>query len=50
MPTSGIAAPALLEGLPDVVVVADDRGRIVYTNPAIRSLLGHDPGCCRASR
>ena len=43
MPTSGIAAPALLEGLPDVVVVADDRGRIVYTNPAIRSLLGHEP-------
>jgi len=43
VPTSGIAAPALLEGLPDVVVVADDRGRIVYTNPAIRTLLGHEP-------
>jgi phosphoserine phosphatase RsbU/P len=43
VPTSGIAAPALLEGLPDAVVVADDRGRIVYANPAIRSLLGHDP-------
>ena len=47
MPTSGIAAPALLEGLPDVVVVADDRGRIVYTNPAIRSLLGHEPRLLR---
>jgi phosphoserine phosphatase RsbU/P len=47
VPTSGIAAPALLEGLPDVVVVADDRGRIVYTNPAIRSLLGHEPRLLR---
>ena len=43
MPTSGVAAPALLEALPDVVVVADVRGRIVYTNPAVRSLLGHEP-------
>jgi sigma-B regulation protein RsbU (phosphoserine phosphatase) len=40
---SGIAASALLEALPDVVVVADARGRILYTNPAVRSLLGHEP-------
>ena len=49
VPTSGIAAPALLEGLPDVVVVADDRGRILYTNPAIRPLLGREPGGLRGA-
>ena len=37
------AAPALLEALPDAVVVADRRGRIAYVNPAIRVLLGHEP-------
>ena len=47
MPTSNIAAPALLEALPDVVVVADSRGRIVYTNPAVSSLLGRDPALLR---
>ena len=47
VPTSGIAAPALLEALPDVVVVADAEGHIVYTNPAVRSLLGHDPAALR---
>ena len=47
MPTSAVAAPALLEALPDAVVVADSEGRIVYTNPALRSLLGHDPAALR---
>jgi sigma-B regulation protein RsbU (phosphoserine phosphatase) len=47
VPTSGIAAPALLEALPDVVVVADDEGRIVYANPALHSLLGHEPAALR---
>ncbi|TFV63059.1 PAS domain S-box protein [Geodermatophilus sp. DF01-2] len=37
------AAPALLEALPDAVVVADREGRITYVNPAIRQLLGHRP-------
>ncbi|TFV78412.1 PAS domain S-box protein [Blastococcus sp. CT_GayMR19] len=47
MPTSGVAATALLEALPDVVVVADAHGCIVYTNPAVRSLLGRDPAALR---
>jgi phosphoserine phosphatase RsbU/P len=47
VPTSGIVAPALLEALPDGVVVADDQGCIVYANPAIRSLLGHEPAALR---
>jgi phosphoserine phosphatase RsbU/P len=47
VPTSGVAAPALLEALPDVVVVADAEGRIVYTNPAVRTLLGHHPAALR---
>jgi PAS domain S-box-containing protein len=47
VPTSVIAAPALLEALPDVVVVADRFGRIVYANPAVRLLLGHDPVALR---
>ena len=46
MPTPAVAAPALLEALPDVVVVADVRGRIVYANPAVGSLLGHEPPSC----
>jgi PAS domain S-box-containing protein len=37
----------LLEALPDVVVVADADGRIVYTNPAVRTLLGHEPAALR---
>ena len=36
-------APALLEALPDVVVVADAGGQVVYANPAVRTLLGHEP-------
>ena len=43
MPTTEIVAPAILQSLPDVVVVADVEGRIVYTNPAVRTLLGHAP-------
>ena len=37
-----VPAPALLEALPDTVVVADGAGRIAYVNPAVRVLLGHD--------
>jgi PAS domain S-box-containing protein len=40
---AAIPAPALLEALPDTVVVADGAGRIAYVNPAVRALLGHDP-------
>ena len=47
MPTSAVAANALLEALPDVVVVADAGGRIVYTNAAVRALLGRDPAALR---
>jgi len=47
VPTSAVAAPALLEALPDAVVVADAAGRIVYANPAVRSLLGHEPAALR---
>ncbi|SNR62710.1 SpoIIE family protein phosphatase [Blastococcus mobilis] len=47
MPTSLVAAPALLEALPDAVVVADRSGCIVHANPALRSLLGHDPSLVR---
>jgi PAS domain S-box-containing protein len=43
VPTSGVGAPALLEALPDVVVVVDAAARIVYVNPAVRTLLGHEP-------
>ncbi|MDP9428954.1 MAG: PAS domain-containing protein, partial [Actinomycetota bacterium] len=37
--TVALAAPALLEALPDAVVVADREGRIAYVNPAIQTLL-----------
>ncbi len=47
MPTSLVAAPALLEALPDVVIVVDRDGCIVYANPALRSLLGHEPAALR---
>jgi PAS domain S-box-containing protein len=47
VPTSGVAAPALLEALPDAVVVVDAEARIVYVNPAVRTLLGHEPGDLR---
>ncbi|TQN37367.1 PAS domain S-box-containing protein [Blastococcus colisei] len=38
-----LPAHALLEALPDTVVVADAAGRISYINPAVSTLLGHDP-------
>jgi PAS domain S-box-containing protein len=47
VPTSAIVAPALLEALPDVVVVADAEGCVVYANPAMRTLLGHEPTALR---
>jgi PAS domain S-box-containing protein len=47
VPTSAVAAPALLEALPDAVVVIDARARIVYVNPAVRTLLGHEPADLR---
>jgi PAS domain S-box-containing protein len=42
MSGSTLTPPALLEGLPDTVVVADRQGRIAYVNPAVRRLLGRD--------
>jgi PAS domain S-box-containing protein len=36
-----LPARALLEALPDTVVVADADGRIAYVNPAVSTLLGH---------
>ncbi|HEY0126422.1 MAG TPA: SpoIIE family protein phosphatase [Blastococcus sp.] len=38
-----LPARALLEALPDTVVVADADGCIAYINPAVSHLLGHDP-------
>ena len=43
-PVATLPAPALLEALPDTVVVADRDGRIAYVNPAVRNLLGHEVG------
>jgi sigma-B regulation protein RsbU (phosphoserine phosphatase) len=40
-PGPTLAPPALLEALPDAVVVADRHGRIAYVNPAIERLLGY---------
>lgn len=40
---SAVPPEHLLDALPDAVVVADSGGRITYANPAIRTLLGHDP-------
>jgi PAS domain S-box-containing protein len=40
---SAVSPETLLDALPDAVVVADASGRISYANPAIRTLLGHDP-------
>ncbi|HEX2075047.1 MAG TPA: PAS domain S-box protein, partial [Geodermatophilus sp.] len=47
VPTAATAAPAVLEALPDAVVVADRDGRIVYANRAIHTLLGHDAAALR---
>lgn len=49
MPTTGIVAATILQSLPDVVVVADAEGRIVYANPAVGPLLGHDPARLRGA-
>jgi PAS domain S-box-containing protein len=38
-----LAAPALLEALPDTVVVADHDGRIAYVSWAVTDLLGQLP-------
>jgi sigma-B regulation protein RsbU (phosphoserine phosphatase) len=43
MLNAALPARALLEALPDTVVVADADGRIAYVNPAVSVLLGHDP-------
>src|SRR3712207_5183494 len=40
---AAVIAPSLLTALPDAVIVADREGRIAYVNPAIRTLLGHEP-------
>ncbi len=40
---AALAGSALLEALPDMVVVADPHGRITYVNRAVSTLLGHDP-------
>ncbi|MFD2090792.1 SpoIIE family protein phosphatase [Blastococcus deserti] len=37
-----LPARALLESLPDTVVVADADGHISYVNPAVSALLGHE--------
>ena len=42
-PVAEVPAAGLLEALPDTVVVADGAGRIAYINPAVTTLLGHDP-------
>jgi phosphoserine phosphatase RsbU/P len=42
-PPVALPARALLEALPDTVVVADGAGRIAYVNPSVRTLLGHRP-------
>ena len=41
--SAALAAPALLEALPDTVVVADRDGSISYVNRAVHTLLGHRP-------
>jgi sigma-B regulation protein RsbU (phosphoserine phosphatase) len=38
-----VPSSTLLSALPDAVVVADAEGRITYVNPAISTLLGHEP-------
>ncbi|HEV7872164.1 MAG TPA: SpoIIE family protein phosphatase [Modestobacter sp.] len=40
---AALAGSALLEALPDMVVVADHHGHISYVNRAVSTLLGHDP-------
>ncbi|SOE01381.1 PAS domain S-box-containing protein [Blastococcus haudaquaticus] len=43
MLNAALPARALVEALPDTVIVADAEGRIAYVNPAVTALLGHDP-------
>ncbi|SDF22956.1 PAS domain S-box-containing protein [Blastococcus aurantiacus] len=43
MLSSALPARALVEALPDTVVVADGEGRIAYVNAAVATLLGHSP-------
>ena len=38
---TGLDLGAILEGLPDGVIVADPDGRCIYANPAMLDLLGH---------
>jgi sigma-B regulation protein RsbU (phosphoserine phosphatase) len=40
---TNVSSCTLLSALPDTVVVADAEGRVTYVNPAITTLLGHDP-------
>ena len=40
---AALTAPALLEALPDAVVVADRHGHIAYVSRAVTDLLGHLP-------
>ncbi|GAA3173709.1 hypothetical protein GCM10010531_29090 [Blastococcus jejuensis] len=47
MTTTGMVAPAIVHSLTDAVLVADAEGRIVYANPAVHTLLGHDPAVLR---
>jgi PAS domain S-box-containing protein len=42
-----MVAPAIVQSLTDAVLVADAEGRIVYANPAVHTLLGHDPAALR---
>jgi hypothetical protein len=39
--------PSVTSGGPDAVVVINASGCIVYVNPAVRTLLGHEPGDLR---
>jgi sigma-B regulation protein RsbU (phosphoserine phosphatase) len=40
---TNVSSCTLLSALPDAVVVADAEGRVTYANPAITTLLGHEP-------
>jgi len=40
----GVGSRALLESVPDAVLVVDDEGSILYANARCESLFGYDPG------